>query len=125
MICCFASAAAARTAGPTDGVVDDPAESVAYGPRALSPSTTSTWSSGTPSSSAAICAIAVRVPVPMSCIAVTTVMRPSEPTRVQAYDGGPPPPNQICDAIPTPCFHVPVERARTSSRRSQCFCASS
>ena len=55
-----------------------------------------------PSSSAAICAIAVRVPVPMSCIAVTTVARPSEPTRTHAYEGGPPPPYQICDAIPTP-----------------------
>src|SRR4051812_40665740 len=99
MICRFASAAAARTAGPTDGVVDEPAESVAYGPRALSPRTTSTRSSGTPSSSAAICAIAVRVPVPMSCIAVTTVSRPSEVTRAHAYDGGPPPPYQICDAI--------------------------
>ena len=37
-----------------------------------------------PSSSAAICAIAVRVPVPMSCIAVITVARPSEPSRTQA-----------------------------------------
>jgi len=26
------------------------------------------------------------------------------------YEGGPPPPYQICDAMPTPCFHVPVER---------------
>jgi CO/xanthine dehydrogenase Mo-binding subunit len=64
--------------------VDEPADSVAYGPRELSPSETSTRSSGKPSSSAAICAIAVRVPVPMSCIAVTTVARPSEPTRTQA-----------------------------------------
>ena len=32
------SAAAARTAGPTDGKVDEPAESVAYGPRDVSPS---------------------------------------------------------------------------------------
>ena len=84
MICRFASAAAARTAGPIDGVVDDPAEIEAYGPRAESPSSTRTCSSGTPSSSAAICAITVRVPVPMSCIAVTTVARPSEPTRIQA-----------------------------------------
>jgi hypothetical protein len=90
----------------------------------VSPSVTSTRSSGTPSSSAAICAIAVRVPVPMSCIAVTTAMRPSEPTRVHAYDGGPPPPNQIWLAIPTPYFHVVSERARTSCRRSQCFSAS-
>ncbi len=37
-----------------------------------------------PSSSAAICAIAVRVPVPMSCIAVITVARPSEPSRTHA-----------------------------------------
>src|SRR5438876_8677832 len=114
MIWRFASAAAARTAGPTDGVVDEPAERVAYGPRALSPSTTSTRSIGTPSSSAAICAIAVRVPVPMSCIAVTTVARPSEPTRIHAYDGGPPPPYQIWLASPTPRFHGPSLRARTS-----------
>src|ERR687886_2604047 len=99
MICRLASAAAARTAGPIDGVVDEPAEIDAYGPRAESPSETSTLSSRTPSSSAAICAIAVRVPVPMSCIAVTTVARPSEPTRIHAYDGGPPPPYQIWLAI--------------------------
>jgi hypothetical protein len=91
----------------------------------VSPSVTSTWSIPTPSSSAAICAIAVRVPVPMSCIAVTTTTRPSEPTRVHAYDGGPPPPYQIWLAIPTPRFQVESERARTSWRRSQCFSASS
>ena len=84
MICRFASAAAARTAGPMDGVVDEPAESVAKGPRAESPSSTRTWLNGTPSSSAAICAITVRVPVPMSCIAVTTAARASEPTRTHA-----------------------------------------
>ena len=83
-ICSRASAAAARTAGPIDGSVDEPAEMDAYGPRAESPSTTSTESSGNRSSSAAICAIAVRVPVPMSCIAVITVARPSEPTRTHA-----------------------------------------
>ena len=83
-ICSRASAAAARTAGPIDGSVDEPAEIDAYGPRAESPSTTSTWSSGSRSSSAAICAIAVRVPVPMSCIAVITVARPSEPMRTHA-----------------------------------------
>jgi hypothetical protein len=77
-------AAAARTAGPIEGVVDDPAEIDAKGPRAESPSETVTCASGMPSSSAAICAIAVRVPVPMSCIAVTTVARPSEPTRTHA-----------------------------------------
>ena len=77
-ICRAASAAAERTAGPIDGIVDEPAEIDAYGPRAESPSSTRTRSSGRPSSSAAICAIAVRVPVPMSCIAVTTVARPSD-----------------------------------------------
>src|ERR687883_277377 len=98
MICRFASAAAARTAGPIEGIVDEPAEIEAYGPRAESPSETDTHSSGTPSSSAAICAIAVRDPVPMSCIAVITVTRASELTRTHAYDGGPPPPYQIWDA---------------------------
>ena len=83
-ICRFASAAAERTAGPIDGIVEEPAEIDAYGPRAVSPSATETCSSGIPSSSAAICAIAVREPVPMSCIAVITVARPSEPTRTQA-----------------------------------------
>ena len=58
-ICSRASAAAARTAGPIDGSVDEPAEMDAYGPRAESPRTTSTRSSGSRSSSAAICAIAV------------------------------------------------------------------
>ena len=118
--CRFASAAAARTAGPIDGIVEEPAEIDAYGPRSESPSVTLTRSSGRPSSSAAICAIAVREPVPMSCIAVTTVALASEPTRTHAYEGGPPPPYQIWLASPTPCFHVPSERARTSSRRAQC-----
>ena len=84
MIWRAASAAAARTAGPIEGVVDEPAEIEAYGPRAESPSSQRTRSSGSPSSSAAICAIAVRVPVPMSCIAVITTARPSEPTRTHA-----------------------------------------
>ena len=102
------------------GVVDDPAEMAAYGPRAVSPSETEIRSSGRPSSSAAICAMAVRVPVPMSCIAVTTVARPSEPTRTQAYEGGPPPPYQIWLARPTPRRQGPSERERTSARRAQC-----
>src|SRR5437764_3747720 len=105
MICRAASAAAARTAGPIDGVVDEPAEIDAYGPRAESPTATVTRSSGSPSSSAAICAIAVRVPVPMSCIAVTTVARPSPPRRTHAYEGGPPPPYHVWLARPTPRFH--------------------
>ena len=67
-----------------DGVVEDPALIAAYGPRAESPTETVTCSSGMPSSSAAISAIAVRVPVPMSCMAVITVARPSEPSRTQA-----------------------------------------
>src|SRR5688500_1691165 len=100
MICRAASAAADRTAGPIDGTVDEPAEIDAYGPRAESPRTRLTCSSGRPSSSAAICVIAVAVPVPMSCIAVMTVARPSEPTRTHAYEGGPPPPYQIWLASP-------------------------
>ena len=84
MICRAASGAAARTAGPMRGIVEEPAEMAAYGPRAESPIDTVTRSSGSPSSSAAICAIAVREPVPMSCIAVITVARPSEPTRTHA-----------------------------------------
>ena len=106
--------------GPSRESSTEPAERVAYGPRAVSPSSTVTRSSGRPSSSAAICAIAVREPVPMSCIAVTTVARASEVTRTHAYEGGPPPPYQTWLASPTPCFHVSVERARTSCRRSQC-----
>ena len=51
------------------------------------------------------------VPVPMSCIAVITVARPSEPRRTQAYEGGPPPPYQIWLAMPTPRFHVASDRA--------------
>src|SRR6266700_7363064 len=110
MICLPASAAAARTAGPIDGVVDEPAEIDANGPRAESPSETSTRSRGRPSSSAAICAIAPLVPVPMSCIAVITVARPSEPSRTHAYEGGPPPPYQIWLAIPTPRFQTASDR---------------
>ena len=46
-------------------------------------------------------------------------------TQPNPYDGGPPPPYQTCDAMPTPRFHVPVERARTSCLRSHAFCARS
>ena len=104
--CRAVSAAAARTAGPIDGIVDEPAEIDAYGPRDVSPAEISTRSIGSPSSSAAICCIAVFEPVPMSCIAVTTCARPSAPSLIHAYEGGPPPPYQICDAMPTPRFHV-------------------
>ena len=92
----------------------------AYGPRAESPIETVMRSSGSPSSSAAICAIAVREPVPMSCMAVITVARPSEPTRTHAYEGGPPAPNQIWLAMPTPRRQGPSELSRTSCRRCQC-----
>src|SRR5207247_2935560 len=102
-----------------DGTADGPAEVDAYGPRAESPAETSTWSSASPSSWAAICCIAVFEPVPMSCIAVTTVARPSAPSLSHAYDGGPPPPYQICDASPTPRFHVLSLSAFTSWRRAQ------
>src|SRR4029450_6222211 len=54
--------AAHQPAGPIDGVVDEPAEIDAYGPRAVSPMTKSTRSSGNPSSSAGIRANAVAVP---------------------------------------------------------------
>ena len=83
--------------------------STAYGPRAESPSCDADALErerraprrrSAPSPSAC--------PVPMSCIAVTTVARPSEPTRTHAYEGGPPPPYQIWLASPTPRFHVPV-----------------
>ena len=57
----------------------------------------------------------------MSCIAVITTARPSEPTRTQAYEGGPPPPYQIWLASPMPRRTGPSERARTSSRRAQCW----
>src|SRR4029078_8354144 len=92
--------AADRTAAPIEGVVDDPAEIDAYGPRAESPSTKSTRSSGSPSSSAAIWLIAVAVPVPMSVIAVITVAPPPPRSRTNAYGGGPPPPYQIWLASP-------------------------
>ena len=61
--------------GPSRGSSRSRRRSRRTGPRAESPSSTRTCASGRPSSSAAICAIAVREPVPMSCIAVTTVTR--------------------------------------------------
>src|SRR5262249_58139939 len=44
----------------------------------------------------------------------------SAPSRSRAWLGGPPPPTQSCDAMPTPLFTVAVERERTSWRRRQC-----
>ena len=69
---------------PSTASSTSPPRASRTGPRAESPIETVTCSSGMPSSSAAICAIAVFVPVPTSCIAVTTAARPSEPTRIQA-----------------------------------------
>ena len=126
MICRFASAAAARTAGPTDGVVDEPAESVAYGPRAR----VAEHDLDAVERDAELLGGDLRH---RGARAGADVLHRGDDRdaavrrrrAIHAYDGGPPPPNQICDAMPTPCFHVSVERARTSSRRSQCFCASS
>ena len=42
------------------------------------------------------------MPVPMSCVPVTTVARPSAPRRTSACAGGPPPPHQIWQAAPRP-----------------------
>ena len=107
------------------GVVDEPAEMAAYGPRSESPIEISTRSSGRPSSSAAIWASAVLVPVPMSWWPVTTWARPSPESRTHAYEGGPPPPYHVWLASPTPRVHLPSDRACTSSRRAQCLSARS
>src|SRR5262249_51850368 len=71
-----APSAAARTAGTTDAVAIEPPE---IGPAgsALSPSATSTLSSGTPVFCAASDARMVQVPVPMSCVAQATRAVPS------------------------------------------------
>ena len=63
----MALSAAAKTAGITDPVAIEPPE---IGPSGsdVSPSATSTLSSGTPVLSAASCARIVYVPVPMSCV---------------------------------------------------------
>ena len=99
--CSRASCAASRTAGPTDARVIEPADIGPNGP-VLSPICTRTSSSSTPSSSAQICARTVRVPVPMSCVPAVRTTEPSGSTCTVAYAGGPPPPPQICDAMPMP-----------------------
>ncbi len=60
-------------------------------------------SSVSPSASAATCASPVRVPVPISCVPVTTSAAPSEFSSIHAYPGGlPPPAPQSCAANPMP-----------------------
>ena len=74
--CSRAAIAAACTAGPTLATVCDPPESGACG-RCESPSATATRDGASPSSSAAICAITVYVPVPISCVPEPTQAVPS------------------------------------------------
>ena len=61
----IASSAAAKTAGTTDSVANEPPESGPSG-STVSPSATSTFSIGTPVFCAASCARTVYMPVPMS-----------------------------------------------------------
>ena len=72
----IALSAAAKTAGTTDPVTIEPPE---IGPSGsdVSPSATSTLSSGTPVFCAASCARIVYVPVPMSCVPQATRAVPS------------------------------------------------
>ena len=72
----IAWSAALKTAGITELVASEPPE---IGPSgsALSPSSTSILSTGTPVFSDASCARIVYVPVPMSCVAQATRMVPS------------------------------------------------
>jgi hypothetical protein len=72
----IALSAAAKTAGITDPVTIEPPE---MGPSGsdVSPSATSTLSSGRPVFSAASCARIVYVPVPMSCVPHATRAVPS------------------------------------------------
>jgi len=68
--------AAAFTAGPMVAAVRDAPCTGAAG-RSVSPSTTVTWSTSSPSSSAATIAISVAVPDPISCVAHATSAVPS------------------------------------------------
>ena len=97
--CSRASFAARRTAGPTDASVSDPALIGPYGPSVFS----------IPSSSAHTCARTVRVPVPMSCVPARSTTVPSALKCTVAYAGGPPPPPQICVAMPSPRRRCGVE----------------
>lgn len=75
-----ACAPAARKAGPNTRVVSEPNVPASQGQRSVSPSTMSTAASGTPSSSASICACEVSTPWPISILPENTVTRPSRPT---------------------------------------------
>ena len=72
----IALSAAAKTAGTTDPVAIEPPETGPSGSD-VSPSATSTLSSGTPVFSEASCARIVYVPVPMSCVPHATRVVPS------------------------------------------------
>src|SRR5581483_9190908 len=117
--CSRASFAARRTAGPTDASVSDPALIGPYGP-SVSPMRTETCPTSMPSSSAQICASTVRVPVPMSCVPARSTTVPSALKWTVAYAGGPPPPPQICEAIPSPRRRCGVDpRVPPAFRRDQ------
>src|SRR6185437_1979338 len=72
----IAPSAAANTAGTTDPVTIEPPETGPSGSE-VSPSSTSTLSSGTPVRWDASCARIVYVPVPMSCVALAIRQVPS------------------------------------------------
>ena len=80
-ICCWRSRAASMTAVPVMMVVRLPDSPTEYGQRSVSPQTTSTFDSGTPSASAAISPIVVFAPAPTSVTPTNSVY---SPVRVRA-----------------------------------------
>ena len=74
------------TADPTLAAVIDPAAMGASG-MSLSPRSKRTFSNGSPSASAATCAITVYVPVPRSMVPLSTCADPSGSTRATAWAG--------------------------------------
>jgi hypothetical protein len=85
--------------------VADTADMPAAG-NAESPISVVTWPSGKPSPSATTWLITVYVPVPMSCVAIRSVARPSAPTVTLAVAGKAAKPC-VSVAMPQPTYSSP------------------
>ena len=106
---------AAFTAEPTLAVVCEP-DAIGASGSCVSPSSKRTFSTGTPSSSAAICVMIVYAPVPRSCVPACTRKVPSSfrsaraeaPRMCAGYDAV---------AMPQPMSHDPSRIVRGINER--------
>ena len=114
---CFAAAAAVLMTGATDAVVWLPPLPPEGNPGSLSPTLTVISVGASPNSSATMIAIAVRMPVPISCVPVTASTVPSALMVTRASVPRPPPPPQRPLPSPMPRFLTPGPVPGTLFRR--------